>query len=157
MPYKTLLAILLCALLSACAKTEPTSAFARQFPDLNGRWLLINYWAEWCKPCLEEMPELNAFNREFAATAVVYAVNFDGTRGEQLQEQVARLGIDIPILEEDPAAALGYPRPQALPTTLVFSPEGKLQIVLQGQQTKAALAAAIAPAPTPAPAPDAAP
>ena len=32
--------------------------------DLNGNWILINYWADWCAPCIKEIPELNDFASE---------------------------------------------------------------------------------------------
>ena len=47
-----------------------------QQKDWKGKWVYINYWAEWCKPCAEEIPELNKFA---AATpsVLVLSVNFD--------------------------------------------------------------------------------
>ena len=150
MRAKLFLTALVCVALSACGGKpdyQTTTGASGQFRDLQGRWLLINYWAEWCKPCLAELPELNRFNHEFASKAAVFAVNFDGVQGEQLQQQVARLGIEIPVLNEDPSAKLGFKRPEVLPTTYVFSPDGKLQQILQGEQTFATLAAAIQPAP----------
>ena len=146
MRIKLLLAALVCVTLSACGGKpdyQTTTGASGRFSDLQGRWLLINYWAEWCKPCLAELPELNRFNREFAAKASVFAVNFDGARDEQLRQQVAKLGIEVPVLNEDPAEKLGYKRPEVLPSTYVFSPDGKLQQVLQGEQTFETLAAAI--------------
>jgi len=146
MRIKFLLTALTCIALSACGKSEHpatgNNAFD-QFGDLKGRWLLINYWAEWCKPCLKELPELNRFNRELEKTAVVYAVNFDGLQGEKLQQAVSKLGIEVPVLNEDPSIKLGFKRPEALPTTYVFGPDGKLREVLQGEQTFETLAAAI--------------
>jgi hypothetical protein len=47
------------------------------------------------------------------------------------------------VLLEDPALRLNYQRPEALPSTFVFGPDGKLKQVLQGEQTVASLAAAI--------------
>jgi thiol-disulfide isomerase/thioredoxin len=147
MTNRLLWGALLCLTLSACNPSGPTDPRA----DLHGRWLLINYWAEWCKPCLEEMPELNAFQQRFSQQVKVTAVNFDGLRGEALRQQAAKLHIAIALLEDDPAAQLGYKRPEVLPSTYVFSPDGKLQQVLQGQQTQATLAAAIQPASAGAP------
>lgn len=138
--------ILLCCLaLSGCGKPDyhTLAGDSGRFDDLQGRWLLINYWAEWCKPCIEELPELAAFGKEHAGQAVVFAVNFDGPSEELLRKQAEKLNIEIPVLLEDPAPRLGYERPQALPSTYVFGPDGKLRQVLQGAQTSASLAAAI--------------
>lgn len=103
---------------------------------------MINYWAEWCKPCIEEIPELNEFARLNAMRARVLMVNYDGARGDALREQARRLGITTTLLESDPAARFGYPRPQALPTTFVIDPDGKLRATLLGPQTVASLGAA---------------
>jgi thiol-disulfide isomerase/thioredoxin len=109
----------------------------------DGRWLLVNYWARWCKPCLEEIPELQAFAAQHAARARVVMVNFDGVTGEALAAQAARLGITLPLVEADPAAHFGAGRPQVLPTTLVIAPDGTLKATLIGPQTVATLLAAI--------------
>ena len=44
----------------------------------NGQWRIINYWAIWCAPCREEIPELNELDR--STELVVLAVNYDGIR-----------------------------------------------------------------------------
>jgi thiol-disulfide isomerase/thioredoxin len=146
-----LLALSLCALLTACSKPDyhTVDGGNGRFADLRGKWLLINYWAEWCKPCIEEIPELNRFDRQFAAQATVLAVNYDNAQGEQLQQQIKKLQIELPVLQQDPSAQLGYQRPDALPTTLVFDPEGQLKATLVGPQTMATLAAAIGASTTP--------
>jgi len=110
-----------------------------------GQWLLVNYWAEWCKPCLEEIPELAAFAGKHTAAARVVLVNFDGVTGEALQQQASALGIPPALLlDRDPAAELGLARPQALPSTFVIAPDGTQRAVLLGPQTVASLEAAIA-------------
>jgi len=61
-------------------------------PDtLKGRWVLINYWAEWCKPCLEEIPELNTFAEAHSEQVSVLGVNYDGVEGEALAQVIVRL------------------------------------------------------------------
>lgn len=138
--------ILLCGLLSACGKPDyhTVDGGSGRFADLQGRWLLVNYWAEWCEPCLKEIPELNRFAQQYGDRATVLAVNFDGKQGDELRQQAAKLKFAFPVLLEDPAARLGYRRPEALPSTFVFGPDGKLRQVLQGEQTAASLLEAIA-------------
>jgi thiol-disulfide isomerase/thioredoxin len=137
--------VLLCILISACGKADyqTVDGNSGRFADLRGRWVLINYWASWCEPCIKEIPELNRFNQQYSAQAAVFAVNFDGIKGAELQQQAAKLKFALPVLSDDPAALLGYRRPEALPSTFVFGPDGKLKQVLQGEQTVASLAAAI--------------
>ena len=104
-----------------------------------GAWRLVNYWAAWCSPCREEIPELNAFND--ATDVTVLGVNYDGVRGDALTELLRDFDIQFENLEEDPAAALGIPRPRVLPTTLVLDPQDHLVGILTGPQTQETLRA----------------
>lgn len=133
--------------LSGCGKPDYHTADGKhgRFADTRGKWLLINYWAEWCKPCIEEMPELYRFQQEHRDRVLLLTVNYDGVLGPSLQQQIDKLHIKLPVLLNDPAPLLGFRRPDALPTTYVLDPEGVLQHTLQGPQTMATLAAAITP------------
>lgn len=139
-----LLCLVTSLLLCGCSKPDYQTATGAKgsFADARGKWLLINYWAQWCKPCIEEMPELNRFQQQRKEQVVLLSVNYDGAQGESLQQQIVKLKIEIPVLLADPAQLLGYRRPDALPTTLVFDPQGKLRQTLQGPQTVASLIAA---------------
>lgn len=119
-------------LLTACAPAAPPG---NNLPldELQGQWVVINYWAIWCKPCAEEIPELNAVDELPGVT--VLGVNFDGASGAELAQQLQQLGIRFPTLDADPAAQLGLARPSVLPTTLVLDPSGKLRETLVGPQT----------------------
>ena len=130
---------------TGCSKPDYTTLQGEQgrFSDHRGRWVLINYWADWCKPCIKELPELNEFQRRHGERATMFVVNFDGIGGEALKAQVERLAIETPVLLQDPAPALGFERPKALPTTFVFGPDDTLRQTLQGPQTLASLSAAI--------------
>lgn len=115
-----------------------------QLEDLRGQWVLVNYWAQWCKPCIEEIPELNAFDARHTDVAVL-GVNFEGTTGDELTRQEKSLGIAFPTID-DPSAQLGIPRPAVLPTTLLIDPTGTVVKQLLGPQTAETLGAAIAAA-----------
>lgn len=104
-----------------------------------GHWRLVNYWAIWCVPCREEIPELNALNRD--TPLVVLSVNYDNSKGEALFAQVRELGIEFPVLEQDPGPSLGLERPRVLPTTLLVDPKGAVTDTLVGPQTQETLLA----------------
>lgn len=106
-----------------------------QFEHWSDRWLIINYWAEWCAPCRKEIPELNRLHSERASTgAVVLGVNYDGLTGEALAELVAEMGIEFPVLVADPRSRWAVDQPAVLPTTLIINPAGELAQVLIGPQ-----------------------
>ncbi|QSP94255.1 TlpA family protein disulfide reductase [Marinobacter salinisoli] len=131
--------ISLVLLLAGCEKIELQRADgpALNWDQLRGQWVLVNYWAEWCKPCLEEIPELNALDT--APDIAVLGVNFDGVQGQALQQLGERMGIEFTLLAEDPAEKLGWDVPIALPATFIVGPEGDLVEARFGPQTEAEL------------------
>ena len=110
-------------------------------PDLAGRWLLINYWASWCSPCRVEIPELNELH--LAEQLVVLGVNYDDLPPAELLAASRDFDIRFIVLQRDPADRLGYARPEVLPTSYLFAPDGSLQHLLTGPQTGSALLALI--------------
>lgn len=130
---------LLLLTLGACSPADK-NAGTLQLDELRGQWVVINYWAVWCKPCIQEIPELNKLAELPQVT--VLGVNYDGISGDELTQQVQKLGVAFPTLAVDPAAQLGIARPVVLPTSLVLDPQGKLQGTLVGPQTLETLAEA---------------
>lgn len=111
--------------------------------QLGGHTVFVNYWAEWCQPCREEIPELNEFQQRHSDRVRVVGVNFDQLKGDTLAAQVKGLGIDFPNLDIDPRAALGVPVPVGLPETFVIDSGGKLVSILRGPQTMETLEQAL--------------
>ena len=111
-----------------------------------GKWLIINFWATWCAPCLKEMPELQAFYERNRDTANVWGVTFEETPVETIREFADRLGVTYPIVgrANDPITPFGQVR--VLPTTFIVNPEGKFQQKIEGLVTRAQLEAIIAEA-----------
>ncbi len=138
---KNIVIVALVAVLAACGGDEKPAAKSLDLEALQGQWVVVNYWAKWCKPCIKEIPELNALDRKYPQVAV-FGVNYDGASGEELAQQVDELGIAFPTLPQDPAAELGTERPMVLPTTLVLDPAGLLVHTLVGPQTLESLALA---------------
>lgn len=110
---------------------------------------LLNYWATWCKPCLEEMPELNEFSR--TQDAPILGLNYDVLTSElpieAQQEQAAKLQVEFGVLSASSTLALEQqwqlPRPKGLPTTYLLASNGILLDTLQGPQTLDSLKEAV--------------
>lgn len=142
---RLLLTVLLLLLAIGCSDGEQGYALLDggriDFDQLHGKVVLINYWAEWCKPCREEIPELNEFQRSHSDRVQLLAVNFDGVTGEALKQQAAALGIDFPVLLDDPRQHFNVKPSGVLPETLVIDAVGNYRQVLLGPQTEEKLAA----------------
>ncbi len=102
--------------------------------QLDGQWVLINYWAEWCGPCRTEIPELNALNQSHDDVTVL-GVNFDGLQGDELMDAARALGIQFRVLGVDPAERLELPRSAVLPVTYIVDSNGVVRESLVGEQT----------------------
>lgn len=129
--FKGFLLGLMTVLLAGCAPGKDVDDVLAPFA---GHVLFINYWAEWCAPCREEIPELNQFQRDNPQVRVL-GVNFDQVEGAALDSQVNKLGIDFPTLAQDPRSRFGLEPATGLPETLVIDTEGELVAVMQGPQT----------------------
>lgn len=109
---------------------------------LEGQWLVINYWAQWCAPCRTEIPELNALEQQLKEQSVqVLGVNFDALQGEKLSQAVQDMGITFTVLAQDPAERYQLPRAQVLPVTYIVDDRGRMRERLLGEQTAAGLTA----------------
>lgn len=142
-------AILLCLILAGCSGDESfplANGGSHSFKNDQGKLTLINYWAIWCTPCREEIPELNKLAEEYADQLTVLAVNFDNEQGEELMAQVEKLGIEFPSLQSDPRALWSLKPVSVLPETLVIDSEGVLLHRLIGPQTLESLADKVIPA-----------
>ncbi|WP_237445263.1 TlpA family protein disulfide reductase [Sinobacterium norvegicum] len=111
--------------------------------QMQGKWLIINYWAIWCGPCRDEIPELNHFATEFDNKVLVFGVNFDGINGDKLRKQSDQMGIEFISLAEDPASWFELTPSQVLPVTHIINPLGERVDSLIGPQTLESLKQAI--------------
>ena len=128
-------------LLISCQQPDflDTQGHGYRYADLEGKWLIVNYWATWCGPCIKEIPELNKIAAEHQDHMHVFGVNFDEPDAEEMQAQVEKMKIEFPVYAIDPAVELGIAKPDVLPTTFVFSADGNLHATLIGPQTEDSL------------------
>jgi thiol-disulfide isomerase/thioredoxin len=115
------------------------------FSSLKGKWILINYWASWCRTCIAEIPAFNRFYRKHQHDSLaLFAVNYDSLSSEEQSRLIHDLNIQYPSLVSDPAFALGLGTIMGVPATFIFNPEGELVNTLYGRQNVRSLERAIA-------------
>ncbi|MEN5060291.1 TlpA disulfide reductase family protein [Luteimonas sp. TWI1416] len=102
-----------------------------QLPDAYaGRPLLVNLWASWCGPCIEEMPELDRFARQQGPDGVqVLGIALDDA--EAVRTFLERIPVAYPIAIDAPGPAdagvrLGNPR-GVLPYTVLIDADGRVR------------------------------
>lgn len=104
--------------------------------------IVVNYFAEWCAPCLREIPELNEFYRQLPDDVVLFAVSYDSLDRQTLLEIKEKYQIEFPVIDkiEKP---FPFDRPQYLPATFLIKRNGEYAGQLLGEQTVTGLNEAI--------------
>jgi thiol-disulfide isomerase/thioredoxin len=115
--------------------------------DHRGRWVVVNYWATWCGPCLKEMPDLSALDAMREDVDVI-GLAYEDTTPADLRAFLVKHPVVYPVAIADvyaPPAAFDAPR--GLPTTWLIAPDGRVARHFLGPVTAADLQAAIAAGP----------
>jgi len=103
---------------------------------MHGKWILVNFWAPWCPPCLQEMPDLDTLQQRHKDLQVIGVAVMYGSR-QKVMEVVKKLSVSYPIVfgTEDTAGDFGGIA--GLPTSFLYSPSGKLVEHIAGPVTQA--------------------
>ena len=126
--------VLFAPLTWAAYETEDPVDFALQqlgggevsLSDFRGEWVVVNYWATWCTPCLKEIPDLSELHKE-RSDLTVLGLAFEDLEDSDFAEFLEDFDVSYPVLKVDvyqPPEPFGAPR--ALPTTRASRPQAKI-------------------------------
>ena len=95
--------------------------------DYHGKWVVVNYWATWCPPCLEELPELELFHAAHKdKDAVVLGINMEEIEPKSLRAFLERHEISYPVLRSPLRSPTELGAVPGLPTSFLVSPKGEV-------------------------------
>jgi thiol-disulfide isomerase/thioredoxin len=90
-----------------------------------GKWVIVNYWATWCVPCIKEMPDISKFvatHKNVAAIGLAY----DDSALADIRAFVAKHPVVYPIAQvKMDKPVKDFDEPRGLPTTWLIDPQGK--------------------------------
>ena len=139
--------ILFAPLTWAAYETEDPVDFALQqlgggevsLSDFRGEWVVVNYWATWCTPCLKEIPDLSELHKE-RSDLTVLGLAFEDLEDSDFAGFLEDFDVSYPILKVDvyqPPEPFGAPK--VLPTTIILDKQGRAVKAFLGPVTREAI------------------
>ena len=119
---------------------ELTDTNGNIFTEKNtrGKYLVVNFWASWCTPCLKEIPAFVEFYKENSGHVEILGLDFEPVNLEVIDEFIERFSINYPIVlytHINDSEYTNFGEIVGMPTTLVYSPDGELLQTFMGEIT----------------------
>jgi thiol-disulfide isomerase/thioredoxin len=142
---RILFLVISCFLLIECSHQDEKDIFGKtiSLDRNNQKWLVINYWAKWCEPCLKEFSVFNEFSKKYADKIIVVGINYDKLPVDEQRKIAINYAIQYPLLAQDLGQTYHLTPPTVLPTTYLISPKGDKIKTLIGPQTQESLKKAL--------------
>ncbi|MGB5649217.1 MAG: TlpA disulfide reductase family protein [Sedimenticolaceae bacterium] len=93
--------------------------------DFRGRWVVINFWASWCSPCVRELPELVLYQQRNPDVQVI-GINFEETSSDESRGFLAQFDMNFPNLKIAKKPLVPFEPLEGLPTTAIVNPAGEM-------------------------------
>lgn len=96
------------------------------FNETKGKWVLVNYWASYCPPCLAEMPDIDRFYLDNKNKFTVLGFDAGGSDIPGIVAFKKKYGVHYPLIPMQESTMLAFGILMGIPTSYVISPKGEI-------------------------------
>lgn len=93
--------------------------------DFKGKYVLVNFWAHWCPPCIKEFPSMQTLYEQLGNENFEIIAIHAGEFADDLDAFLSKAGTTFPVVEDTNTSLSGWDVP-ALPTTYLVAPDGNI-------------------------------
>ena len=138
--------LLTCSLAGHAAdfSVEDIKGKMHRLSDYRGKWVLVNYWATWCPPCLKEIPDLiSLHNSHYNKDLFVIGVAMESGSVKEVADFVRAHGISYPVVMGSRKVTDQIGAVEGLPASYLYNPKGQQVSHQEGGVTRASIEAYI--------------
>jgi thiol-disulfide isomerase/thioredoxin len=126
----------------AATATKPTLAVTTldgssfDLAKQSGKWVIVNYWATWCSPCLKELPDISAYVTTHKDKVAAIGLDFEDSDKADVEKFLKTHPLSYPVAQVDiDNPPKDFDTPKGLPNTYVIAPDGHVAKAFMGPIT----------------------
>lgn len=97
-----------------------------KFSDFRGKWVLVNYWAIYCPPCRDEIPDIKRFAENNPDEFIVLGMDAGGSSNDEINAFKKELDINYPLIPMQESTMLSFGIIMGIPTSYIVNPKGEI-------------------------------
>ena len=103
-----------------------------ELPDMEGKVVLLDFWASWCSPCKASFPAMDEIYKEFKDQGfVILAVSVD-SKAKDYEKFVSKAEVSFPLMLDAQKKLVGVAQIEVMPTSLIIDKKGVIRSVHKG-------------------------
>ncbi|MBS0591023.1 MAG: TlpA family protein disulfide reductase [Proteobacteria bacterium] len=98
-----------------------------------GEWVIVNFWATWCSPCIKELPDISAYVTSHKGKVAAIGLAYEDSDKADIEAFLKAHPLSYPVAQLDVMAPpKDFDTPKGLPNTYLIAPDGSVAKVFLG-------------------------